>query len=234
MEDRSCAPICSECYNDICTRLSSFLFVALIISVIFFALFGTCRYYFSEKSIYDSFSEGGFVSYAILEIIAAACGIVSIMSVRKSAEQMPLGSKIMIIVWSAVDGMCGFMKLIFLSFEWNGIKLLNEIWRYVIDCILAVVNLTGICILMLLMSKSKNQTSSTMPVLLDVIVNLVEVILVILSPTLKKIMDGFERSHFEKVKQNIDEKLIDHEDMALPKIESDRKETVIENDEISS
>ena len=117
---------------------------------------------------------------------------------------MALGSKIIIIVWSAVDGMCGLMKLVFLSFEWNGVQLLDEIWRYGIDCILGLVNISGICVLMLLMSKSTNQTSSTMPVLLDVIVNLVEVILVVLSPTLKVIMDGFEQTHFAKVSQKID------------------------------
>ena len=84
------------------------------------------------------------------------------------------------------------MKIVLTTAEYLNIQLVNVKLRRWIDITLMLINISGIGLLLYVMSGSKAQTSSTMPVLLDVMINFVEVIILLLSRELREEVDYIE------------------------------------------
>ena len=129
-------------------------------------------------------------------MIAATCGIVSIWSVRKSADQMVLTIKWLVTTWCSADGTGGLLKILIEVLSLCHIEM-NERYFLPFQMTLVAINITGISILMAQMSQSTNMTKSMMPMFIDILLNALEVVFILTGQAVKRFIDDWEREILE-------------------------------------
>jgi len=188
-EDRSCFPHCSECYNDICKYLTTVFMISILTAFLSFVSISAWVYitFHNVRNVtfYFVISYVAEIIYSILELIGGTIGVISVWSIRETADTTETYYKVIVTTCIVIDTLGAVIRLIVVFSDIFCEKpLLSESAHFVVESVIALSNVTCIVIVMYALSGSSLKTSSSMPVLLDIALNLVEVAIYFLSDML--------------------------------------------------
>jgi len=162
--DRTCHPTCPACYDGICARLSSYVqwaFLGLIMMSIFIA---PLMYQMGFRADEDLASHIYYFTrkfYAIVEIIGGFAAIYSFRNIRPDRKDFQEWAETIITIVAYVDIAGGIFECVILPL--GGHHLEDSTIESVIQCAMALVNITALVVYTDFMSTSAlplNEASS--------------------------------------------------------------------------
>jgi len=193
-EDRECAPNCPECYDNVCEFYTFVIFVSMPIIIGLCILISTVLWLSSETwTMYSLVSLTSDWGYHVFAIICALLAILSMFSVRKSADEISSVEKYVILTTIGGDGILAAFSLInkFIVIG-CGSHILPESVNEMIDIVAVALCTVNAIFLILILSSSNNQTSTSMPLILDVLSGCGEVVLWLLKDTVNSLIRQIE------------------------------------------